>query len=231
MYKNTTHKSEMRIDRDNEMAALGFLDVTAAAQLLGLSVPRTYAILLNPENDIEKRRLGKGSVYFSKTALEAYILSQKARPGWIILSEAMKRTKFSRSTLYKWAANGVVEMEGRGGRTFVRESSLDLIGPVVAACVYIYGLRDPRDGKIKYVGRTAYKKARLSLHISDGRTSDDDGSPKEKWISELLAEKLLPEMVVLEVSTPSASGDAETKWINQAKKEGKIFNINKVRKN
>ena len=46
--------------------------------------------------------------------------------------------------------------------------------------VYIYGLRDPRDGKIKYVGQTENMKTRLAMHIAECSVPGKRASRKMK---------------------------------------------------
>jgi len=78
-------------------------------------------------------------------------------------------------------------------------------------CV-IYGLLDPRNGYLRYVGKTAttLHKRRLS-HLSDVRRGRVY-IPRHKWISELLAAGLEPEGVEIE-SDPADWREAEQHWI------------------
>ena len=60
----------------------------------------------------------------------------------------------------------------------------------------IYGLVDPRDGFIYYIGATDNLPRKYGYHISDARKGGIqlvDG-----WVLELLEEDLVPEIVVLE---------------------------------
>ena len=114
--KRKHRKSEMRIDRDAMMAEQGFLDVDTAAELLGVSTARAYA--LGKRGSIVTRPLG-GAVYFARASLEQYHRELTVPPGWLTLSEAMERSHWSRSTLYKRAADGAIKMRRLGGRVYV----------------------------------------------------------------------------------------------------------------
>lgn len=56
---------------------------------------------------------------------------------------------------------------------------------------HVYTLSDPRDGCIRYAGRTCRPWARPGLHESTARTGQNTG-PKGDWIRELLALGLKP---------------------------------------
>jgi hypothetical protein len=59
---------------------------------------------------------------------------------------------------------------------------------------FIYGLLDPRDGMLRYVGQTVYRlKSRLSGHLHDYKKLTKKG----RWISELKALGLRPSIVLL----------------------------------
>lgn len=74
--------------------------------------------------------------------------------------------------------------------------------------VFIYGLRDPRDKQIFYVGKTNDPKTRLAEHILEaGDTS------KNIWIRSLKLRGLSPELVILEETTEERWSDAEKFWI------------------
>ena len=61
---------------------------------------------------------------------------------------------------------------------------------------YIYGLRDPRDGKIKYVGQTRNPRARYAGHV--GVPAGRGLNAKEQWIKDLRDLGTRPELVILE---------------------------------
>lgn len=81
--------------------------------------------------------------------------------------------------------------------------------------IYVYGLMDPRDGKIKYVGQSMGPDERLSQHIYKARKSRiRRRSALHRWIRKLLKENALPQVVILEaVRNPGSL--AERKWIGE----------------
>jgi len=68
---------------------------------------------------------------------------------------------------------------------------------------YVYALVDPRTGLIGYIGKSDYPNRRLRQHIEDAL--EGTGTPKKRWIRELLVEhRKAPQMVILE--------QAEGRW-------------------
>lgn len=85
--------------------------------------------------------------------------------------------------------------------------------------VYIYGLHAPDDYTVMYVGSTLNPSARLSQHVSQPANvfepvSQYHNSKKRKWIDDLLADGLRPEMVILEECTALNRDERENFWIN-----------------
>lgn len=60
--------------------------------------------------------------------------------------------------------------------------------------IYIYGLEDPRNGRIKYIGETGHLKSRYYAH-----TSNRKNKKTWAWVCELKREGLRPKMRVLDV--------------------------------
>ena len=92
---------------------------------------------------------------------------------------------------------------------------------------YVYGLRDPRDGKIKYVGQTRNPEARYSGHVAipTGRGLN----AKEQWIKELRDVGAKPELVILErPAIGEATNRAERKWIREAQADSPVFNVQAI---
>ena len=58
----------------------------------------------------------------------------------------------------------------------------------------IYGLKDPVDGQVHYIGKSNNPAQRLQEHIEDAKTN----AARVKWIAALLAIGLSPELVILE---------------------------------
>ena len=80
---------------------------------------------------------------------------------------------------------------------------------------YIYGLRDPRDGAIRYVGKSVCPEVRLQQHLEDTKNAD-----KVAWLAELRVLGLVPEMTILETTTAQEWKDAERWWIADGRDRG-----------
>lgn len=60
---------------------------------------------------------------------------------------------------------------------------------------YVYGLKDPRDNKIKYVGCSHdVHKERIAKHMWDAKNNNTN--KKCRWLKQLAKEGLLPELIV-----------------------------------
>lgn len=82
---------------------------------------------------------------------------------------------------------------------------------------HIYGLIDPREGQIRYVGATQQLKERLKDHLTSAYRSS---SPKRMWMRELLTSGLQPEMIVLETVPYAFWEEAERYWIAKMRERG-----------
>ena len=83
---------------------------------------------------------------------------------------------------------------------------------------YIYGLRDPRDWRIRYIGRTHWpfaKRMSSHLHVRNPRHY----TRRENWIQKLTSLGLRPSMEFLECVLGDGF-DAERKWIAKFRKMG-----------
>lgn len=80
-----------------------------------------------------------------------------------------------------------------------------------AATVLIYALRDPRDGSVRYVGKTDNLERRLKHHIATRREKNVRGA----WLCELHAAGLSPVMVVLQEVSAERWQHAERRWIRR----------------
>lgn len=75
--------------------------------------------------------------------------------------------------------------------------------------VFIYGLFDPRNGVIRYIGKAADLKVRMFGHLSDKRRVH-----KVHWIEQLKACGMSPSMCILEICEPGSDWEeAEKFWI------------------
>lgn len=81
--------------------------------------------------------------------------------------------------------------------------------------VFIYGLVDPRDKRVRYVGKTVTSlMVRLGGHVSAAKKRREN-NPKAKWIRSLLTVGLKPEMRVLcESDNEAECYLAEQRWMN-----------------
>jgi len=74
--------------------------------------------------------------------------------------------------------------------------------------VFIYTLSDPRDGQIRYVGKSVDIKQRMFDHLREKKRTK-----KNHWIIGLQSEGLKPIMEVIEESNDSDWQEAERFWI------------------
>lgn len=84
--------------------------------------------------------------------------------------------------------------------------------------VYIYGLWDPRDISLRYIGKTIRPKARLHRHLVDY----DRGKITHcsTWVKGLLNDGLEPLMEILEECTEETWREAERGWIADGRNIG-----------
>ncbi len=80
------------------------------------------------------------------------------------------------------------------------------------ATVFIYGLCDPRDGKIKYVGKAKDLQVRLKSHFKCAKRTS---TPKNAWLLKLKSLGMKPEMIILEQVRKSFWSEAERWWISK----------------
>jgi hypothetical protein len=74
---------------------------------------------------------------------------------------------------------------------------------------FIYGLVDPRDGRVRYVGKADKPAHRLQAHLKDTSTCH-----KVKWLNLLNKLGLRPDLVMLEEVPESEWQEAERKWVD-----------------
>lgn len=75
--------------------------------------------------------------------------------------------------------------------------------------IHIYGLSDPRDGQLRYIGQTSAPKTRYAQHLS---LKNKD--KKSLWVAELRLLGLKPEMFLIEEITSGEHLVTEQFWIN-----------------
>jgi hypothetical protein len=85
----------------------------------------------------------------------------------------------------------------------------------MAKTIHIYTLSDPRDGRVRYVGRTVNPLSRrLREHINTAKRGKLKDKQKEAWILELLAARLKPEIAAVEAVTIDDFKLAEKRWVS-----------------
>jgi hypothetical protein len=88
--------------------------------------------------------------------------------------------------------------------------------------VSIYGLSDPRDATVRYVGQSATPRARYSSHLSGQGRSEN--AAKAAWLEELDALGLRPTLVILDNCDSAQAGAAEERWIDSLRAAGPLYN-------
>lgn len=83
--------------------------------------------------------------------------------------------------------------------------------------VYIYTLTDPKDGSVKYIGKTFRLGRRLRDHLYEAKKSN---TPKNAWINKLLREGRKPILDIIDECYIKESNDLEIYWISQFKTWG-----------
>jgi group I intron endonuclease len=82
--------------------------------------------------------------------------------------------------------------------------------------IWIYTLSDPRDGLVKYIGKTFRPKRRMYEHL----TNLESNTKKVSWIKSLKQIDLLPVFEILEETDIDNCDSLEIYWISQFKNWG-----------
>lgn len=90
------------------------------------------------------------------------------------------------------------------------------------ALVYIYALVDPRDHRIRYIGKTDNPKRRLRSHMRDAREGKTDH--KSRWIASLIREDLSPIIKIMERCDESVWKERECHWITTLRNQYDLTN-------
>ena len=80
---------------------------------------------------------------------------------------------------------------------------------------YIYGLKDPRDGELYYIGKSNHPAFRLRQHLEDNTNAGKIG-----WLRDLQSSNLKPELVILETVKCKQWQAAERRWIALGRDSG-----------
>ena len=81
--------------------------------------------------------------------------------------------------------------------------------------IYIYGLKDPRDGELYYIGKSSRPALRLRQHLEDNINAG-----KVEWLRDLRVSNLKPELVILETVNRKQWQAAERRWIALGRDSG-----------
>jgi hypothetical protein len=88
---------------------------------------------------------------------------------------------------------------------------------------FIYGLADPRDHAVRYIGKTQ-RALRERLHEHEFKPSN---RAVGEWLKEMRSQKVRAEIVVLEVCKAFRWQEREIHWIAKLRKEHGLLNIAK----
>ena len=88
--------------------------------------------------------------------------------------------------------------------------------------VFIYSLKDPRTGEIRYVGKTIKPKKRLNSHIARSKNRNLHSS---NWIKSIIDDGFVPIMEILEICNSDNWEEREKFWILKYSEEFKLTNI------
>lgn len=89
----------------------------------------------------------------------------------------------------------------------------------------IYGLRDPRDKRIRYVGKSSSGMRRPREHDREGLLSREKNQAKRDWIREVHAAGMRCEIVVLQFCHRDELDVAERCWIIIGRSAGTLTNL------
>lgn len=152
----------------------------------------------------------------------------EANKGKIVQHSAETRKKMSESLKETWAekkASGIVQV--RKHKVFeLNDFHIQLINSqscfeyqksIAENNCFIYGLFDPEDNQIRYVGKADDLKERFNEHINDYKIYY---TRKTCWVVHLLHKNLVPSMRILEVCSKEGWQEREIYWIKFYKEQG-----------
>lgn len=85
---------------------------------------------------------------------------------------------------------------------------------------FIYALVDPRDGRVRYVGKANDPARRMSLHVTElRRPYVATNKAKLDWLSEVISAGLRPEVLILEEVISEAWQESERRWIAKMREQ------------
>lgn len=86
--------------------------------------------------------------------------------------------------------------------------------------IYIYGLFDPRNYSLRYIGKSNNPDLRLKCHLSEVKHGRSGNTHKDNWIKQLLAEGLEPSIEILEECDEDNWQEIEKAWIEECREKG-----------
>lgn len=84
--------------------------------------------------------------------------------------------------------------------------------------IYIYGLYDPRNDELRYIGKSKDPNQRLFDHLST--VKNNEISSKANWLRELISEGYIPLVKILEKTDDINWEEAEKRWIREGREKG-----------
>lgn len=88
--------------------------------------------------------------------------------------------------------------------------------------IYIYGLADPRDHVIRYVGKTV--RSDIGQRVQE-HMDEPTNVLMASWLNGLSREGLAPEHVAMEICAPEKWEEAERRWIARLRRIGSLLNV------
>lgn len=86
--------------------------------------------------------------------------------------------------------------------------------------ISIYRLSDPRDGQVRYIGKSADLSRRMKEHLNRGSGGNRH---KVEWIAGLRAEGLEPTVDVIETVLEDEAQERERFWIAHYRESGAVL--------
>lgn len=92
--------------------------------------------------------------------------------------------------------------------------------------IYIYELRDPDTGLVKYVGRSGDVEKRLSQHLSQAKGGYHNNPAMTEWLTKLLEDDKLPTITIAKTTTEEQKEEDEVAHIHKLIDQGcNLLNI------
>lgn len=107
-------------------------------------------------------------------------------------------------------------------RTRWKNGAVNVLGvpDVRSVPVYVYGLVDPTDGSVRYVGKSDRPKYRVTTHLSCSAAK-----PVRAWVEDLATAGLRPQLVILHAVQPGEdSAPWEMHYILHFRQHGRLLN-------